>query len=216
MNKQPSIRMVVMAMVGAVLIGGGVNYWANGAAKAAKTRYETLVAEVPNEGELRQMVTDSQTKVDEYKLQLQHLEQSVPGMAYVPTLLTELEMLGKQHNIAVTGVRPVIGERKPVNTDDKASGSEKKKPYQEMSIDISGRGSYENVMQVVEALKKFPKIIAIQTVGLQPKKDTSQKGDGTSEKPAGVVLDATVRIKAYLFPMPQSGGDSKTTQGATS
>ena len=214
MKNQPTVRMVVMALVGAVLVGGGVVYWASGTAKDAKSRYQTLVADDPNEGDLRNMVETSQTKVDETKLQLQHLEQSVPNLAYVPTLLTELELLGKQHNIEVTGVRPVIGEKKAVNTDDKASGGEKKKAYQEMNIDISGRGSYGNVMQVVEALKKFPKIIAIQTVGLQPKKDTSQDANG--QKSSGVVLDATVRITAYLFPMPQGSSGNQANQGATS
>lgn len=206
--------MVVIGMVAAVLVGGGVNYWSYGASVAAKARYNTLAAEVPNEGDLRKMVNESQLKVDDYKMQLQHLEQSVPGMAYVPTLLTELELLGKQHNIAVTGVRPVMEPRATKNTDDKQSGGERKKPYTEMSIDISGRGSYENVMQVVEALKKFPKIIAIQTVGLTPKKDTNQKADGP--KPTSVVLDANVRIKAYLFPMPQGTDGERPAQGATS
>ncbi len=214
MNTLPSIRTIVLLMVGALLIGGGATYWASGAASAAKTRYAKLASEVPEEKDLEKMVADSQLKVDDYKNQLNHLEEGVPNLAYVPTLLTELETLGKEHNIAVTGVRPIVADKISKNNDDKASGSEKKPSYQEMSIDITGRGSYADVMQVVEALKKFPKILSIQTVGLNPKKDAQKdKSSATTT----VQLDATVRIKAYLFPLPDKSADSKPGQtGATS
>lgn len=215
MNRLPPIRMVVLLMVGVLLIGGGVTFWANTSSQAAKARYEKLVTEVPDESELNRMVAQSQAKVDDYKTQLQHLEQGVPTLAYVPTLLTELEAMAKQHSIAVTGVRPIVENKFQKNSDDKTSGETKKKTaYEEMSIDISGRGSYGNVMQMIEALKKFPKIIAIQTIGLVPRRESNQNpaaGSATS----GIVLDATIRIKAYLFPTPVPGQKAENNGAAS-
>lgn len=200
MKKTTSVRTIVLLCGVVVLAGGGATYWANGASNQAKARYLALEAAVPDEAELKKSVAESQLVVDDYKGQLQHLEQSVPSLAYVPTLLTELEKLGKDHRIEVTGVRPVIGEKTTKSNDDK-KGGEKKAAYQEMSIDINGRGTYADVMSMVDALKKFPKILAVQTVALQPKRATSEKDAAQNN---ARVLDATVRIKAYLFPMAQA------------
>lgn len=204
MSRNISIKFAVIVLAGVIVVGGGVTSWARGASQSSKARYEQLVKEVPDEAQLKTMVSESQGKVDEYKTQLQHLELAVPSLAYVPTLLTELENLGKAHNITVTGVRPVIQQKQQKNTDDKTSGSgTKKQAYREMSIDITGRGNYANVMSMVEAIKKFPKIIAIQTVGLVPRRETEEE---KKQGQTGVVLDATVRIKAYLFSNQQPGG----------
>lgn len=202
MTRGLSVKFAVIILAGVVVVGGGITFWAKGLSQGSKAHYDQLALEVPEEGELRKMVEDSQLKVDDYRTQLQHLEQSVPNLAYVPTLLTELENLGKAHNITVTGVRPVIEPKVQKNTDDKVSGSgSKKAAYREMAIDITGRGNYGNVMAMVEAIKKFPKIIAIQTVGLTPKRETDED---RAAGQTGVVLDATVRIKAYLFPNQQA------------
>lgn len=204
MNRLPPIRLVVLFMAGVLVVGGGVTFWAHTANQNTKSHYLKLVAEVPDENDLNKMVAASQAKVDDYKLQLQHLEQGVPGMAYVPTLLSEIENMGKQHNIIVTGVRPIIENKALKSTDDKASGEQKKAAYQEMSIDITGRGTYGNVMQMMEALNKFPKIIAIQTIGLVPVRESAEDAKAHPQS-TGIVLDATIRIKAYLFPMAGSG-----------
>ena len=129
-------------------------------------------------------------------------------MAYVPTLLSEIENIGKQHSIAVTGVRPIIENKLQKSGDDKASGEQKKAAYQEMLIDVTGRGTYGNVMQMIEALNKFPKIIAIQTVGLVPRRETDEERKANNGS-SGIVLDATIRIKAYLFPTPTAGDTAK-------
>lgn len=203
MRPLPNLKVALLLLVAAVLMGTGAMIWAQGTSSDAQKRYDELVLSVPQEDELNQKLAESQTKVSETRSQLQHLELSVPGLAYVPTLLTEMENLGKQHHIEVTGVRPVIDNKVvPKNTDDKTSGTEKKPDYEQMSIDITGRGSYADVMAMVESIKKFPKIIAIQTIGLVPKRESG--ADATTADPNKIVLDATIRIKAYLFPIVKS------------
>lgn len=216
MNRLPPIRIVVMLMAAVLLASGGITMWSRSMSQGTKANYEKLLKEVPDESVLQKMVSETQVVVDDYESQLQHLEMAVPSLAYVPTLLTELEDLATQHNIVVTGVRPIIANRAQKSVDDKAAGTLKKKPaYEEMSIDITGRGTYENVMQMVEAIKKFPKIVAIQTIALVPRRESAEeKKDGL--KSNGIVLDATVRIKTYLFPIPTAGSDGKTEAGGSS
>ncbi len=213
MKKLPSFKVAAFLTVCAVVVGGGTTLWAHGASKATEAKYEDLVKQVPEESLLKKEVTESEATVADYRQQLQHLEEAVPRMAYVPTLLTELENLGKAHSITVTGVRPVADNKVAKPSDDKKS-VQGKKAYQEMLIDISGRGTFDNVMEMVDALKSFPKILAVQTVSLQPRKDANQPA-GQANKTAPV-LDATVRIKAYLFPDPKADTDEKSSGGQTS
>lgn len=213
MNKVPPLKAAILLSVVVLLVGSGITYWANGASQSTKDRYLKLEGEVPDESELQAQLQESQATVDSTKTQLQHLEQAVPSLAYVPTLLTELELLGKHNNITVTGVRPVLNEKQQKDTAEKKSG-QKKAGYEEMLIDISGRGSYADVMAMVNALKTFPKIVAIQTVGLQPRRESALEQERPD--PNRVVLDATVRIKAYLFPVPQAGKGTSQAEGASS
>ncbi|MBS1723770.1 MAG: type 4a pilus biogenesis protein PilO [Armatimonadetes bacterium] len=216
MSHIPSVRIAVLVCAGVVLVGSGISYWAYNTSKDGKARYDQLAKEVPDEGDLKRQVSDSEDKINATKSQLQHLEQSVPSLAYVPTLLTEMERLGAEHHILMTGVRPVIGEREQKDNSEKKSGERQKKAgYQEMLIDINGRGNYSDVMAMVDAIKKFPKIVEIVTVSLTPKKDTSVTATDQQAHKAPV-LDATVRIRAYLFPMPQAGSETQASQGATS
>lgn len=214
MRPLPSIKVGILIVAGTVLIGAGVTMWAQNTSSSAKERYQKLESEVPAESELRRQLTASQEVVDDYKNQLQHLEQGVPTLAYVPTLLTELETLGKVHSIEVTGVRPLLESVQKKNNDDKSSGSGKKPAYQEMTIEVTGRGTYANVNQMVEGIKKFPKIIAIQTVTLQPHRQNSQEDKARTQP--GFILDATIRLKAYLFPTLNPKSEAANATGATS
>jgi Tfp pilus assembly protein PilO len=200
MKKLPDVKSVALVAAGIVLLGGGATYWAYNLSQEAKARFEKLDNELPKEQVLREMLAKSQYEVDTFREQLQHLEEGVPTLAYIPTLLSELESLGKQHSITVTGVRPVAqsaAQPKPT-TDDKKT-TKKSNDYKEIGIEFTGRGTYGDVMGMVDSLKKFPKVIAVQTVGLIPKRDRTKTGQ---QQPAvgSPNLEASVRIKAFVFP----------------
>ncbi|MCW5936931.1 MAG: type 4a pilus biogenesis protein PilO [Fimbriimonadaceae bacterium] len=198
MSRTPSLKTMVLMALGVIFIGFLATMWTFNMSVDAKQRYNALRAEVPEEEELQEQLAESQYSVDEYRAQLDHLEAGVPGLAYVPTLLQELEELGRQHQITVTGVRPIVDSKslgKGKGANKKELG-EAKKAYQEIMIDITGRGTYANVMGMVEALKTFPKIIAVQTVGLQPKRVTKDLEVAPGDGP---LLDVSIRIKAFLF-----------------
>lgn len=130
-------------------------------------------------------------KVATSKVELEHLEKGVPAFAYVPTLLRELELFGKKNGIEVLGVRPIP----KVETKDK-NGKPKKKPYEELAIEVKGRGLFKNVQAFVEALQKFPKIVGARAVSLTPKNDPNET--------KGKLLDVTIELRTFLF-LPAEG-----------
>ena len=117
-----------------------------------------------------------------------HLEKCVPEFAYVPTLMTDLETIGKQNNIEVLGVRPMPAVDKK---GDKGKSTERKS-YQELKIEIKGRGTFRAVQGFLKALTTFPKIVAARTVTLAPKMEVG--------KTSGSKLDVVVELKTYVFP----------------
>lgn len=178
-----AMKSIALMALAVVAIGGGLVYWQYSARGKAEAKVKFLESQIPDEQQLQADLTASQTELAKYRTDLEHLEKSIPSSAYVPTLLKELEVVGNQNKLAVTGVRPVqavaVG---PGMQDDK--------PYEELEIDITGQGTYGAVMDLVASLQRFPKILAVRTIGLAPKQDPLKK---TSD------LDATVRLRAFVF-----------------
>lgn len=166
------------------LLGGGAVYWQYNSKTAAEARVNALEAEVPDEKELTNMLATSQKGLSEHRTKLKHLEQSIPQAAYVPTLIKELEAVGKSNEVAVTGIRPVMAPAAP------ASEVGSKKAYDEIEFDMVGRGGYMAVLNLVSALQTFPKILSVSTVAVVPKRGIDSQQ----------TLEATVRIRAFVFP----------------
>lgn len=206
MKKQSDPKSLTLVMVIAIMLCGGGVYWQYTSKVEAEARLAALKSEVPDEQTVRDRLAESQAVLDEHKYKLLHLEANVPQSAYIPTLLWELERMGRENGIKVTGVRPVLtpsSSKKPKD-GDKLERVEKK-TYQEIDIDITGKGEYRAIMNLLDALQKFPKIVAVRTVGVTPKRDDTQAD--------GQVLEAAVRIRAYVFP-PDHKPESKPAQVA--
>lgn len=191
--KRGAIQPMALLAIGVVLVGGLFAYWQYNVMQGAEARFQTLQAEVPTEKEVEDELRKTESEVEEYQVRLNHLEKSVPPEAYVPTMLSELEALGKLNRISVTGVRPVPVPAK--NKKDAAAESKKKKAYTEVEIDITGVGRYDDVLAMVNSLKEFPKVVAVRTISLTPKKDEVSKSQG--------LLETTIRLKAYVFSLDQ-------------
>lgn len=196
MKGGPNPTVFLIMAVGALVVGSGAIYWQYSQLSDRLDSVAQLKKALRDENQTRQEVSDSQLKVDESRQRLVHLEQGVPELAYIPTLLTELEAIGKKNGIEVLGVRPVVkqAEAKKPNDSDQAP---KKKAYEELNIEVKGRGNYDAVAAFLQALRTFPKIVAVRTVTLTPKYVDTGAG---SESPT---LDATVEIRAFLFPQAE-------------
>lgn len=188
MRKGPNPKTFMFMAIGTFILGLGASYMGYSQMTSAQGEVATLKGEVKDEKEVQSELDTAKTALDECSAKLQHLEQGIPELAYIPTLMTELEKTGKQFGIKVLGVRPMPKQNvgiKPVEGDGAP-----KKAYEELSIEVKGIGTYGSVMRWVNALQQFPKIVAARSVQLSPKVETG-KTQGE--------LDVIIELKAYVF-----------------
>ena len=144
-----------------------------------------VAKQVQDSQTIAQTQRDSENRYIDTRAQIRFLESSVATQSYVPTLLKQIDHLGKSVNLRVIGVRPKIDgsarlkKPAPVEGDKSASGSsaagtaaaakpEPPKPYDELSIDLQLEGNYMNALDFLYRLTSFPKIIAVNTVQMTP------------------------------------------------
>lgn len=215
---KPSYRGVVALIViaGLLFFGCVMAYMAaagklNAAAKELKQKEQEVEAG-------KQMAQKlEQTKLDymDTRSQLRYLEASVSKQAYVPTLLKQIEHLGKSVNMKVIGVRPAVVdpemERRSIKSGKNASEGkvdeasktksssdskcEKKKeaPYNELNIKLEATGKYMSTLDLIYKLTSFPKIIAVNKVQMSPL--VNSVPDFNSSPKLKVELDVT----AFVF-----------------
>jgi Tfp pilus assembly protein PilO len=197
--KNEGMKTVALSALAVICVGGGLIYWQFNNRSEAEARVAKLRSELPDAEQVNADLAKSQSELETARVQLEHLERSLPEDSYIPTLLAELEMLGISKNVQVTGVRP-IWDAAP--TDPKAAPEESGDGYQKLDIDITGQGTYRAFLEFVSSLKSFPKILAVTQVNMQPK----QGVQGNSSD-----LDATIRLRAFVFkePLPPFEGSSE-------
>jgi Tfp pilus assembly protein PilO len=181
----------------------GPNFTAYTGLQSATNNLHSAQAKSKDAKHLSKELADSQASLKDSATKLQYLEQGVQDYAYVPTLLSELDKLGKANGIDVVGVRP-IAKPPSIKKEDPDAEKPKKKTYDELDIEVKGRGKYRSVMNFLEALAKFPKIVASRTVELSPKNTPGSTGSA---------LDVTINLRAYVFSSAQPA--PKTTAMAT-
>lgn len=136
------------------------------------------------------------------------LEQGVSTKAYVPTLLRQVEELGKSVNLRVVGVRPKPVVDSPQRTAASEGGAKqtapkKPEPYEKLDIDIEINGKYSDVVQFLYRITSFPKIIAVNSVQMSPV--------GQPMKIASPVLSVRLSTTAFILKesAARAGDDTK-------
>lgn len=205
-NNRGLIVLAVLVLVG----GGGACYWMFNVAQNARDQVEAMRQDIPSEETVAKQLAESENKVSQYMYELNHLERGVPNVAYIPTLMTELENLGKANQLDVIGVRPVLDRTdKQQKRDGEKALKNSTKAYEEIDLDIVGRGTYGRVLATVNALQKFPKVVSVKTLSLSPKRDPNALAGPPT-------LEAVVRIRAYVFAEkpatePKGSGDPEVS-----
>ncbi|MFM9874419.1 MAG: type 4a pilus biogenesis protein PilO [Fimbriimonadaceae bacterium] len=185
MKTNEMLKSVALIALAVLFIGGGLIYWQMGNRSAAADRVAQLEHELPDMDKINSDLVKSQQDLEVARIELDHLERALPEQAYIPTLLKELEILGTSKNVKVTGIRPILVQNttKDVKSEDDA--------YEKLDIDITGQGTYRALLEMISALKGFPKILAVNTISMVPRQGAG--GQTTSE------LDATIRLRAFIF-----------------
>ena len=208
--KAKSSATLLFIMTGVVtLLGGGGAFMLYNSLSGKNDELAKLKSEAKDPKELEKELATRTKEMTANAATLSHLEKGIPELAYVPTMLKELEATGKKCGIQVYGVRPTI----PVATTKKAGESAKKreKPYEELTIEVKGKGKYRSVLQFVSAMNDFPKIVAVRTVGLMPKNESGVKVAGGYSN-----LEITLELRAFLFKPNKKESEVPSTDGGAS
>ncbi len=200
-NLTPKTFYILSGVV--VTIGAGLMWMTNSSISEQSAKIETLRKELRDEKAVLNELADAKKRVDDLKFKLVHLEAGVQDFAYIPTMLKELEEFGKKNNLEITQVKPIITPA-PTGKD----GEKKKTAYQELNVNVKGRGSYEDSLKFLQAIKVFPKIVAVRTVSLSPHLDNSAKKEG---KP---LLELDLELRAYAFKEEDKNKDAKDPKTA--
>lgn len=202
MTKAPSPKLFMLMAAGALVVGGGLCYMGYGNLGAQEASLQKLKAESKDAATLAKMLDESKLAVNDSTVKLQHLEESVPEFAYVPTMMQELEKVGKNAGIDVIGVRPLPAPAPTKKEDGTEGGKSKRKAFQAVDIEVKGRGKYRSVMNFVAALGTFPKIVSARAVDMTPKADPGV---------VSTVLEVTIQLRAYVFEPPVQNSTSSRT-----
>lgn len=195
MKKRPNPKVYLMLMLLTLVVGAGLSYMQFSSLQEVSAKVDRLKKEAKDEREVQAELDAINATLDETNTKLIHLEKGVSEVAYVPTLLKELESVGNKAGLEVLGVRPMPKVAKPMMRTTSADDKPKvRKPYTEMDIEVRGKGDYRAVMNFLRALQMFPKIIAARTVSVQPKNGVREED---RQKPP--VLEVTLELRSYLF-----------------
>lgn len=147
---------------------------------------------------------DAQTK-------LGALEQGVSTKSYVPTLLRQIEELGKSVNMRVVGVRPkpaVATPPPPTSSEgSKKVVTGKPDPYDKLDIDVEVKGKYADVMHFLHKITSFPKIIAVNSVQISPE-------GGQKEELVSPLLSVRLGTTAFILKESAKGAQSGDSRKA--
>lgn len=196
LNLQPKSFFLI---AGAVFVAGcGLVYMTYSNLGEEKKALEVLKADLKDEKTVQRELDEGKAKIATLKSQLSHLENGIPQAAYIPTMLDELEKYGKKNNLLILEVRPLFEENHKKDTE-----STKKSAYEEQSITVKGRGTYGDTMRFVDALKNFPKIVAVRSLTVTPK-------DSGKIEAGSPPLEFAIELRAFAFkdsPIESKPGD---------
>lgn len=188
-------------------------FWAVGKSNRVNAERAKVEKEVRDSQAMAQTQRDSENKYLDTRAQIHCLESSVATQAYVPTLLKQIEHLGKSVDMKVIGVRPKApnpnaGLAKKVASQSAGTGAagqapadpnavaekpEIPKPYDELEIDLELEGSYMNAVDFLYKLTSFPKIMAVNTIQMNP---DNTPGLAMTESP---LLNIKINVTAFVF-----------------
>lgn len=210
---KPNPRTVTtLAIAAAMLFIGciGVYLVAAGKLRDARADLETKQQAVEDSKKIAHRLSEAEAAYRLTEEQLVTLEKAVTKRAYVPTLLRQLEELGHETQLRVISVRPEqVPEAAPPKSQAAGSEGEKPagqktaeqqkvetpKPYHTQTIGIEVAGNYWNVMSFLYQVTTFPKILAVESLSVEP--------SSTSDLRGSPKLMVRMKVTAFVFDEPK-------------
>jgi len=157
-----------------------------------------------------------EAEYDRVASHLAFLEKPLPDAAYIPTFLAQIELLARETKNDIVIIRPkkkpkagpggAKGEAKINNetgelvkedenaadkTEKKAAKDKAQLPYDFIPIEMKIEGTYWTALQFLQQLQRFPKMIAVNTVGFAPR---TSAGPTRDDQALSISLDLTAVV----------------------
>ncbi|MDH7481018.1 MAG: type 4a pilus biogenesis protein PilO [Armatimonadota bacterium] len=198
---KPSRTLLIGLIVGAglVFVASGLGYW-NRSSVLDKIQAEVSKKQeaLENSEKIAKRLNRVEAEYTDAQMKLACLEQGVSTRAYVPTLLRQLEELGKNVNLKVVGVRPIVSQPAAVTPstsegEDKKEVKPKEEPYDKLDIDIEIHGKYWDVVRFLYKITAFPKIVRVNSFQASPAGIPNQPDRGSP------VLSVKLNTTAFIL-----------------
>ena len=228
---KPNAKGVTVLVIIAVIVFFGcvLTYMAmGGKLRHAASELQEREKQVDESKLIAQKLEKSKLDYVDARAQVHNLECSVSSQDYVPTLLKQIEAMGKSVNLKVNGVRPQAPDAAAVATkklssgadsakrdadsasQDKTSGGKtaaSAKPYDELKIALDVQGKYMDALAFIYKLTSFPKIIAVNTVEMSPKAN-DKNGLGSPN------LTIKINVTAFILKNDKPDSDPEASANA--
>jgi len=178
-----------------------------------REKLASLHDKITRQPELEAKFTGLQTR-------LMVLEPGLPNSAYMPTFLRQIEGLAVATHNRIIMIRPkesneskgasnvtinnetgeVVaapapgGDKKDASASSSGAKKTPKLPYDRMDIEVKVRGSYWTVLNFLDELQKFPKMIAVNDIAFTPERT----GAAAQAQGTGADLSATLALTAVI------------------
>jgi Tfp pilus assembly protein PilO len=143
-----------------------------------------------------------ESKYAQLQARLLVLEPALPSSAYMPTFLRQIERLAGETNNRIASIRPKpkkgAAKSSAVKVNDETGevmkpstaaekGQEEKKnaengkdakskiPYDYSPIELKVEGNYRTILEFLQALQRFPKMIAVNDIDFMPRTGGSEQ-----------------------------------------
>jgi Tfp pilus assembly protein PilO len=204
--------LLLTAVFAVVVLGGGALLWVqNSGVQSARRLLEEKEETLVDSRRMARRFEQAQAAWLEDQAALQFLETGVSSAAYVPSLLKQLEDLGRDTRNRVLGVRPTVQSTAPRRIDQRrdpeaqakgaespsATGDEpeaKPEPYTLLQINVRLVGTYDSIQDFVYRLTRFPKIIAVEQLQMQPHVQAGVTRTGSEANLLNVEMELTAFI----------------------
>jgi len=214
---KPSKKTLIGLICVAILICciDGYLYY-NRASRLAvlQAEYDVKDKKLQDSKQIAQRLSQVENRYSDVQSQLGVLEQGVSSSSYIPSLLKQLESLGKSNNLKVVGVRPelvVAPQPAPQASGDgkdvKKVQTEQPEPYNKINIDIDVSGHYWNIVSFIDQLNSFPKIITVREMNLAPAPTSLTKQIGAP------LLNVKISTSAFILKQGPANVENKPSFG---
>ncbi|MDR5709945.1 MAG: type 4a pilus biogenesis protein PilO [Armatimonadota bacterium] len=155
-------------------------------ATAEQQRLSALVASRP----------EVEREFNEVRARVAELEAKLPPAREVPALLVQLEQTVRQSRARITLIRPGPLAAPPPPPGQRPGGQRPQEPqapaYQQFSVELGARGDFEALVDFLQRLQNFPRLLVLSEVRMSP---TSQPQAGRTP-----LLQLSVRATTYVLP----------------